>query len=150
MTENQQKAKRRNTAAAIVAVAISVLLFITSLTQDAFFIDRADNPRAWSPGYVLLLIGWITVFEGVPAWLANPALAIAWFGLLARFRRTAMVSAALALFFAGSFLFCGEILTNEAGGYSRITSYGPGYWLWIGSAAVACLGSVVNLVMGRR
>lgn len=68
MTDSIQQRKHRATTGAIAAVVVSLLLFLASLPLDAFYIDRADNPRAWSLGFGLLCIGWVAVFDGVPAW----------------------------------------------------------------------------------
>ena len=57
---------------------VRILLFMASLTKDGFYIDRPDDPRAWSPCIGLVLISWIVVFDGVFGWLANPALLVAW------------------------------------------------------------------------
>lgn len=145
MTENKPNRRYRVTGRQALAVAASVLLFLVSLPLDAFYIDRAADPCAWSLGFGLLLVGWIAALDGVPAWLANPALLAAWISLLIGFRRTAVVSAALALLLALSFLLCQQVLTSEAGHYSRVSGYGYGYWFWVSSMAAAFLGSVVNL-----
>jgi uncharacterized membrane-anchored protein len=150
VTDNNPKAKYRVTTAAIVAVAASLLLFLARLLLDAFYIDRPDNPRAWSLGFGLLLVGWLAVLDGVPAWLANPAVLCAWILLLIGFRRAALVSAGLALALALSFLRCHQVLTDSAGTYSRITGYGPGYWLWVSSMAAALVGGIVDLATVRR
>ncbi|HEV3343563.1 MAG TPA: hypothetical protein VG125_24540 [Pirellulales bacterium] len=150
MTEIPDKPKYRITAVAAWTVAASMSLFVASLPQDAFYIDRADDPRAWSLGFGLLLVGWLAVLDGVPAWLANPAVLAAWILLLVRFRRTALVMAALALLLALSFLLCDRVLTDEAGGRSRVTGYGSGYWCWVGSMAVAFFASMVDLSTRRR
>ena len=49
----------------------SVLLFVASLTQDAYYL-AGDNPDSWSASWVLLLMVWMGVFYGVITWLANP------------------------------------------------------------------------------
>jgi hypothetical protein len=48
----------------------------------------------------------------------------------------------LATLLTLSFLLFGQIIHDEAGHYSRITGYGPGYWLWVASAATAFLGGL--------
>ncbi len=61
---------------AVFFVAVSVLLFLASLTQDGFHLEGGDF-TAWS-SMSLLLTGWLGLLVGVPAWLANPALAATW------------------------------------------------------------------------
>jgi hypothetical protein len=128
-----------------VFITASILLFLASLTQNGFYIDRKDNPEAWSPCFGLLLIGWIAVPLGIPAWLANPAIFLAWICGLFGWKQSAVVSCAFALVFSLSFIFCERILTDEGGGESGITGYGIGYWLWNASIAVALLGSTITL-----
>ena len=120
----------------------SILLFVASLTQDCFFIDRLENPRAWSNGFGLLAVGWLAVFKGVYSWLANPTLLIAWLAMWSpNHKRYSIGASAIALLLALSFLLHESLMTDEAGNYSRVTGYGIGYWLWIGSIALALVGS---------
>src|SRR3954463_1280614 len=51
-------------------VGLSVALFLLCLTQDGYYVEGPD-PRAWASPAVLLSMGWLGVFEGVFAWLAN-------------------------------------------------------------------------------
>lgn len=120
----------------------SIFLFLASLTQDCFYIDRPDDPRAWANGFGLLLVGWLGVLTGIYSWLANPTLLIAWLAMWSpAHRRYAIGSASIALLMMLSFLFHQDIMSDEAGNRSRITHYGPGYWLWIGSAVLALSAS---------
>lgn len=120
----------------------SLMLFTASLTQDCFFIDRADNPRAWSSGFGLLAVGWLGVLVGVYSWLANPTLLIAWLAMWSpNYKRYSIGASAIALLLALSFLLHESLMTDEAGNRSRVTGYGIGYWLWIGSMALALVGS---------
>src|SRR5215467_14437437 len=115
MINEDAKAKSRRPPTVVVAFfAVSVLLFLASLTQDGFYIDRSDNPRAWAPCIGLLLVGWIVVFEGVFAWLANPALLVTWIAMWFRPTHKAAVGAGIAaLCFALSFLLHDQIMTSE-------------------------------------
>lgn len=143
-THFERRLGRRIAAAATV---LSVVLFLTSLTQDGYYIDRPGDPRAWAPCIGLLLIGWLGVFDGILAWLANPALLAAWIFLNFRSsRRLGAAIGAAAIAFALSFLLYTEILTNEAGGTSKITGYGAGYWLWVASGGVAMIGGLAAWV----
>lgn len=120
----------------------SLLLFIVSLTQDCFFIDRAENPRAWANGFGLLMTGWLGVLVGVMAWVANPTLLIAWLAMWSpNHKRYSIGASAIALLLALSFLKHESIVADEAGNRSMITGYGIGLWLWISSIAVALVGS---------
>lgn len=138
------KPPRRLTATGTFVTA-SVVLFLVSLTLNGYYTD-GDKPDAWAPCFGLLLVGWIGVFERIPAWLANPALAIAW--VLMGLRRSGLAAFALTVASLGlalSFLYHQRIMTDEAGNYARITGYGAGYWLWIASMVVALIGCLVSL-----
>ncbi len=122
----------------------SIAIFGVSLAGDGFYIDRLDDPRAWAPGWVELLLGWILVFGGVIAWLANPLLFLGWILLIRR--STAPLSAgvtAVAALVAASFLLHHEIVTSEGGDKSSITGYGNGYFLWIASIFTAFVGGII-------
>lgn len=55
---------------------LSVGLFVLCLANDGYYIE-GSNPRAWAAAWGLLLVGWIGMFSGTLAWLANPALTVA-------------------------------------------------------------------------
>lgn len=135
----------------IVAVffALSVLLFVSSLTQYGYYVRRRNNPHDGARCVMLLLIGPFGVFESVYAWLANPALLLAW--SLVWFRPAAAAGAGVAaLALSLSFLLHHQIIVNEAGDYAKITGYGLGYWLWIGSIIAALAGSLLGMWFGPR
>jgi hypothetical protein len=123
-----------------VVLWVSIALFVLCLVNDGYYIDGPD-PRAWAPASGLLLFGWIGLFSGTIAWLANPALATAW--VLFHFRRYrgsaiwALVATALII----SFLFAKTVVSSESPTYSKVTGYGLGYWLWLGSALVLLVGA---------
>lgn len=142
---------RRSNVLSSLALCVSIGLFAVSLFFDGFLIDRADNPRAWASCFGLLTVGWLAVLMGVYAWLANPLLLAAWIAY--RFCRSPTIPVALslgALCFALSFLLHDEILSNEAGQYSRITSIELGYWIWIASISTMVLSPWVDTWVGRR
>ena len=126
----------------------SMVLFGVSLFPNAFYIDRPDNPAG--PGSGLLLVGCLGVFVGAFAWLANPLLVATWALTFSRPPRAgALACAAASLAFALSFLLHHEIMLEGSGKYSRITGYGPGYWLWVASIATALVGCLVAAWLGR-
>jgi hypothetical protein len=131
-----------------VLLALSCVLFVLSLFNECYFFDRAGEKKSGS-GLLLLLIGWLGVFQGIFAWLANPFLLVGWFLLVGRLPRAAAVCAFAATVCAGSFLLYKTILTDEAGNHSKITGYGMGYWLWLASA-VALLAASFVAVIGSR
>ena len=121
----------------IVALIISVLLFVMSLTQPAFYIDRSD-PDGWSNSFGLLFIGWFGALSGSGAamsWLANPFIIISWFVLFKR-TRLALVLSFLATLFSLLFLFFHTVISGEDGAYSVISARKAGYWLWLSSITI--------------
>ena len=129
-------------------VGASMLLYCGSLTQAALYTDKPADGGAF-PALLLLLGGWLGLFAGVLAWLANPLLAFTWALLIPRRTRfVALLCAVASLGFAVSFLGQDEIMTDEGGTQSRITAYGPGYWLWTASIATALTGCLVAVIEG--
>lgn len=125
-----------------VALVASLTLFAACLLNDGYYIE-GPNPRAWAPAWGLLLIGWVGVGSGTLAWLANPALLLAWILLLNKKHSFSLLAAIAALVLMVSFLFQTTVISSEAPTYSRIVGYGVGFWLWAGSAAVQAIGSAV-------
>jgi hypothetical protein len=125
-------------------VGLSVALFLLCLTQDGYYVEGPD-PRAWASPAVLLSMGWLGVFEGVFAWLANPLLLAAWISLALGHQRIALETAAAAVAFALSFFTVDTILVNEAGGNARVTGVGAGYHLWVASMLVVVVGGGLAL-----
>src|SRR5919204_3557082 len=114
-------------------VLLSVIVFAVSLTQNCYNIEGHD-PKASAPGFYLLLLGLIGVFDGIFEWLANPVLLAAWIFSFAGKNKIAFLLGVLASALMLAFLFRHTIITNEAGHYAKIIGYGPGYWLWLTSA----------------
>jgi len=127
---------------------LSIILFLVSLTQDSFYIDRQGGPEAYAPGWFLLLFGWSPVIRGVVPWpwLANPAVALTWPLMCFRGGRiVGLLLATLALGLALCFLGLEKFPTDANGGHLRITGYGLGYWLWVTSIGMALLCCIVGL-----
>ena len=137
-------ASGRSDGRARLFVGLSILLYLASLTQNPYRTAWPAPEGQYFGGLALLLIGWVGVFGGVVAWLANPALLMAWIFTFSRYRRAeAVICALAALGLALSFLSVKEIDVDEAGNHAKIISYALGYWLWVGSIVMACAGSMV-------
>jgi hypothetical protein len=128
-----------------IALVVSICLFVVCLLNDGFCID-GPNSRAWSPAWLLLLIGWMGVFYGTPAWLANPALLVAWVWSLCRRPALSLLAALIAVVLMATFLFQKIVVSSEAPTYSRIAGYGVGYWLWFASAVTQVTGTTVAIL----
>ena len=105
------------------ALAASFALFAACLLNDAYYIEGSD-PRAWSRAWGLLLIGWVGFASGTIAWLANPALILAWVLSLNKKHVLSLVAAVVALLLMVSFLFQASVISSEAPTYSRVVGYG--------------------------
>jgi len=142
-------ATRRTNGLARLFVGVSILLFLASLTQNPC---RWASPNESDGQYfgclAFLLIGWVGVFGGIVAWLANPALLLAWIFTFSRYRRVeAIVCSVAALGLALSFLAVKEIPGDN--GSAKIISYALGYWLWIASIVMALAGSMEGVIRER-
>src|SRR4051812_16728777 len=79
MNDEPKKASSRARSPMVTtSVVVSISLYLVSLTQDGFYIDRPSDPRAWAPCIGLFFVGWVSIVDGVFAWFANPALFLAW------------------------------------------------------------------------
>ena len=121
-------------------IALSVLLYLASLTQDAYYID-GSNATAWASSWWLVVIGWLGMFIGggaALAWLANPLLILSW-SVLMLSRKIAALTSVVATMSAASFLLFDSVISSEAPTYSKIIYRGPGYWLWLSSCSILTL-----------
>jgi glycerol-3-phosphate acyltransferase PlsY len=146
----------------------ALLLFITALTQDAYYASDGYG------SFLTLLAGWLgllmesghllSVFikfvqgKGIVidnqvgatfTWLANPAIFLALIAISRNVKaafQLSLVSTILIL----SFLAFGEVLANEAGGYARIRGYKAGYWLWLASSLTLLAGAGVLVTKGKE
>ncbi|MGD1847442.1 MAG: hypothetical protein ACFB10_18795 [Salibacteraceae bacterium] len=122
--------------------ALSILLFIVSLTFPAFCTNGGGDPCVKS--LTCLLLGWGGLFHAGAsiAWLANPMLILAWI-LTPKNRSMALAFSATALVLMLAFLLFDEVKTKESGTYSVIIRYHYGYWFWLSSSSALTLGLVI-------
>ena len=132
----------------------SILLFLASLTQNAFCLG--DGAKCDNLGLAVLGLGWMEMlaigdvgpFVTLP-WFANPCLLIAWISILDSRRRVATAVAGVAAVLGSSFLAGRSIQISEGGPTpDPIRSYGAGYWLWLGSLVLAFLSAVLIRTAG--
>jgi hypothetical protein len=137
-----------------IIIALSLMLFVMSLTQPAFYIDRKEDPNAYCNSLVLFLLGWMSLLGGaiVPfiLWLANP-LYIVSILLILRKKIGALCTTWSSTILALIFWQLKSIMTSESGCYSHITGRGPGFYLWLASFVVLALGvSLYQCLINRN
>ena len=136
-----------------ILIALSILLFATSLTQTGFYVDIVYNPI---PGFSCLLFGWMVLNQGIIAWAANPVLVLAWYfaGFRSKWNDAGLCSFG-SLLLALSFLkhqfvtIWGTSLFGQRVETYSITTYGIGYWLWIASISMSLIGCIVAISKPR-
>lgn len=133
-----------------VILGVSILLYVISLTQECYYVDKM-NYDAWSNSFVLLLIGWIGMIMGGAAalsWLANPFIFLSWLFILKKIKISVFFSI-ISFLFAFSFLFFDKVITSEAPTFSKITDYKMGYWIWLISIFIFAIGSLIIFILER-
>ena len=129
-----------------IILILSIVIFLISLTQPAYYIDRTDYD-AYSNSFLLLIIGWTSLFGGLGGlalllvWFANPFIFLSWI-LSSKNIKTSIIFGALASILSLSFLLFTEVISSEAPTYSAITEYKLGYWLWITSICFFTIGMI--------
>ena len=127
----------------LLLLKASLGLYVVSLFLDGFYIS-GPNPEAWAPGFALLLVGWLALFDGVVAWLANPVLFASWLLFQQGKHTAALVSAMASLLLAVSFLAHKEIMVSEAPTYETVIGYGLGYGMWLAASAASIAASALG------
>jgi hypothetical protein len=110
-------------------LAISLVLFIVSLTQECYTVN--GSPSVGSFGLIAFMLGWMNYSLSGLCWLANP-----FFILACIFRKKdkpALIFAVLAVILAASFLLVNDVVINEAGQTGKVDGHLPGYWFWLAS-----------------
>ncbi|MFN8324810.1 MAG: hypothetical protein U0T80_03530 [Flavobacteriaceae bacterium] len=130
-----------------ITLVISLILFLISLTQPAFFIDRKDDPNAYSNSFILFLLGWMSFLGGafIPfvVWLANPLFLLSIF-LSIRKKNLGFITALGSTCLAIIFSQFTTVITSESGSSSIITGFGLGFKLWLSSFMILTMGLLIN------
>lgn len=124
------------------ALTVSIGLFCLCLFSDGFYSSDA-KPDGVFAGWQLFLFGWSAIPHGGIAWLANPAIGVAWVLFSQKRPGRSAALAALALAFMTSFLLEDRVASVYSENASNVAGYGPGYWLWVASASMLLLGAAV-------
>jgi len=132
--------KRKIFLTLLISILLSVLLFISSLTQNAYFIKDGEE-SVGSFGLIAFLLGFFGLSSGAGiSWLANPCFFISFLQLKKENFKKAKIFSFISVLFGLSFMFFDEIIANEGGGKAKITGYDLGYWLWLSSLIIYFLG----------
>jgi len=128
-----------------VFLLISIIIFIVSLTQNAYCTSNSISCGD-SPGWLVLSVGILGVVFGGACltWLANPFILLSW--IIFKKVKYSFIFSLLAFIFSGSFLFFDKIISDEAGNYSKIIHYHTGYWLWFSSMIVMLIGNIFRFL----
>jgi hypothetical protein len=124
---------------------LSVGLYLASLTQKCYCTESScgDSIAVVISGLFGFLLGGAAL-----TWLANPMLWFAWvsFNNAKRSLVASTISFALSL----SFIFFDEVISDEAGHYSKILNYKAGYWLWLASAFTMVFGAYIHYLKEKE
>ncbi len=121
-----------------------------SLTQPAFFIDRQDDPNAYTNSLILLLMGWMSLLGGAilpfVIWLANPLYIISIIFAIKK-KSTGLYLSIGATLLSFIFSLLDTIMTSESGNSSVITVRGLGFKLWFASFIILTVGLLFNRIL---
>lgn len=124
-----------------IILIISIVLFMISLVLPAVFTQKGSEMY----GLACFLLGWTDLSGDGTSWLANPILLFSWVFLLVKQPKIAAILGLLSVAVALYYFSETEITVDEAGHKYPITSYGPGYYLWMTSCATMFIGSLILL-----
>ena len=120
---------------------LSVLLFLASFTQVAFYKVSVDSPTEINSLFAFLF-GFFVIAGNGFSWLANPFIIISW-TLTYKDPKKSLNFSLIAFLLSLSFLLTKKVATNEGGTPTEIISYGIGYWLWLSSCIVNLIGNLI-------
>src|SRR5437667_10239349 len=108
-----------------IITLLSVIVFVASLMQNCFYTE-AHIPGPPPPGWYLLLLGLIGVFDGYFEWLANPELLAACVFSFAGKNQVALLLGILASAFMVALVFRNTMLASDAPTDVKLVGYGGG------------------------
>jgi len=125
-----------------VCFVCSIGIYSVSLSQDSIYLEGGQQNTS---GLFLLLFGWFGLLIGYYAWIANPLLLISWFAFLFKKYQIGSLMSIGSVAFVFSFLMINTMPSIETSIKYQITGYGPGYWLWVASAACSVAANLIAL-----
>lgn len=114
-------------------------MYVISLASDG--IVAIDTGQV-TPGFDILLTGWLGIFGGVVAWYANPLLILGAACLL-KVPNLSRLLITIGFFIALSALGVNRMALNESG-TEQLVKFGAGYYLWLGSFVFAYLAAMLQ------
>ena len=134
-------------------ICISLCLLVFSLSQNAFYIDRQEDPKAYADSSILFFLGWMSFLGGslIPfiIWLANP-LYILTIIYTVQQQKLALLLSLTPIILAIVFMMLPTILTSESGSTSEITGIGLGFYLWFSAFIVLFFGVLMGQVQKAK
>lgn len=136
----------------LALVLLSVACFLLSLAMPAFRFTPDDpwfkfsSANDYWPGILVLLLGWIGIFEGVIAWLANPLWVMALLQIGTHKYRLSTTTSVMAICCAVSAFFITQVPNEKRPFYSL----GIGFYVWLVSILILVVVSVVGSRMTFR
>lgn len=121
----------------LVVLVVYVASLLTPAIKPTVF-NVLD--QEWQYGYSLFMWGWLGVFAGQFAWLANPAI------IISQFKIRSMTLMLLIIFIL--FISIAEALTiREIPDVpaDRILAFGIGYHLWITASIITLVSDLIKL-----
>lgn len=142
----------------LILTAVIILIYCAACCLPALIFSRYypgnDSPPAadaWF-GLTILGLGWMSLFFGCVAWLANLLFLLALLFFLMGWRWLTVISSGLTLFLSlDTFrLFLIE-LPGDEGGVARasLQALQPGAWLWLASIGVTFVSAWILLLAPR-
>lgn len=132
-----------------IIIGSSLLIFLISLIPPAMSLD---NGEVWH-GAQVLIWGWLGIFIGCLAWLANPLLLVIYALLMFRRNLAVFIVSLLAVLIAClSFLLLGTQIPLDEGNVrqAEVLSLGPAFYLWLTAIATPGLGALVLQFSQKR
>lgn len=115
------------------------IIFLASL----FLGTLKSGEEGALPGFVCLFFGPIYHL----GWYANPLLFLSWLLLLVKRSSVfAIMSSVISLLLALTTFYIEEFPANEAGSMTRVTGYGPGFYLWLASIVLTLIAAFLSAI----
>jgi hypothetical protein len=144
---------QRSAIGGVIVLVYLIACFCPALTFDNYYSGNSapQSTDTWF-GWTALLLGWLGIFVGSVAWLANFMLGLTLIFLLIGLRWATLISSAISVLLSLDFfpVFSANIPADE-GGVGRAVLRSPeiGVWFWFASMAVALIAGLVLFLAPR-